>query len=133
VRRLLPAAAAVALAVAGCGAGEPGMGFRTIEITVEHSEFDPQEIGVRPGETVRFVILNGDPIDHEFILGDEAVQQRHEDGTEPEHGAKPGEVSIPAGSEAETTFTFDENGGLIFGCHLPGHYAYGMRGLVRIG
>jgi uncharacterized cupredoxin-like copper-binding protein len=33
-----------------------------------------------------------------------------------------------------TAYAFrEEPGSLIFGCHLPGHYAYGMRGLVTIG
>lgn len=134
MRRLLPALAGISVAASGCAAaGEPGMGFRTVEITAEHSAFDPREIRVGPGETVRFVIRNTDPIDHEFILGDEAVQERHEDGTEPYHGERAGEVSVAAGEEAETTFTFGEPGTLIFGCHLPGHYDYGMRGAVRIG
>ena len=31
-----------------------------------------------------------------------------------------------------TTYTFD-GGNLLFGCHLPGHYDYGMRGLVVVG
>jgi uncharacterized cupredoxin-like copper-binding protein len=39
---------------------------------------------------------------------------------------------VAAGAIAETTFTFEGPGTLIFGCHLPGHYDYGMRGTVRI-
>ena len=107
-------------------------GIRTVEITVEHSRFDPAVIDAAPGETVRFVIRNQDPIDHEFIVGSQAVQDRHETGTEAHHGAVPGEVSVPAGKQASTTFTFRAPGSLPFGCHLPGHWAYGMRGTVHI-
>jgi uncharacterized cupredoxin-like copper-binding protein len=33
-----------------------------------------------------------------------------------------------------TTYTFpDTTGELIFGCHLPGHYDFGMRGTVSVG
>jgi uncharacterized cupredoxin-like copper-binding protein len=81
---------------------------------------------------VRFVITNHDPIDHELIVGDEAVQQRHETGTEPSHGAVPGEVSVPAGTVAETTYTFSRAGVVLIGCHAPGHYKYGMRGAVVV-
>jgi uncharacterized cupredoxin-like copper-binding protein len=31
-----------------------------------------------------------------------------------------------------TTVTFPSQGSLLFGCHLPGHYAYGMRGVITI-
>lgn len=110
----------------------PGEEIRTIEIDIEHSRFIPDTIRVEAGEKVRFVIRNDDPIDHEFLLGDEVVQQIHENGTEAHHGAKPGEISVAAFEAAETTFVFDEPGSLIFGCHLPGHYAYGMKGTVTI-
>jgi uncharacterized cupredoxin-like copper-binding protein len=128
-RALTAVLAAVAVTAAGaCG----GSGTRTVEITVRHSRFDPAVIDTRPGQTIRFVIRNLDPIDHEFILGDLEVQRRHEDGTEPHHGAKPGEVSVPAGTERATTYTFGPTGPVPFGCHLPGHWAYGMRGSVRV-
>ena len=118
--------------LAAC-AGSPGSPQEeTISITIEHSAFEPSALEVEAGTSVTFVIRNTDPIDHEFILGDEEVQESHEKGTEAHHGSKPGEVSIPAGSKRTTTFEFSEPGELIFGCHLPGHYDYGMRGLVRI-
>jgi uncharacterized cupredoxin-like copper-binding protein len=101
-------------------------------VTIRHSAFEPARIPVRPGEAVMFVIRNADPIDHEFILGDEAVQQRHEQGTEAHHGTIPGEVSVPAGEQAKTTYTFTRHRPLEFACHLPGHYGYGMRGLVVV-
>jgi len=107
-------------------------GTQTIQITIRHSRFIPARFTVRRGATVRFVITNTDPIDHEFILGDEAVQRRHETGTEPEHGSVPGEVSVPPGMTAETTYVFSRAGLLLIGCHAPGHYAYGMRGEVWV-
>ena len=107
---------------------------RTVNITIHFSHFDASSIVVDPGETVRFVIHNEDPIAHEFIVGDRYVQLIHEIGTEPSHGAKPGEVSVPAETTAETTYTFPTTPGqhLQFACHLPGHYAYGMHGSVVI-
>jgi uncharacterized cupredoxin-like copper-binding protein len=106
----------------------------TVRITIHFSHFDPDRIRVEPGQTVRFVIRNNDPIDHEFILGDGHVQLVHEEGTEAHHLPRRGEVSIPPGETVVTTYTFpDTTGSLIFGCHLPGHYAYGMRGSVTIG
>jgi uncharacterized cupredoxin-like copper-binding protein len=40
---------------------------------------------------------------------------------------------VPAGETVVTTYRFPEVGAsLIFGCHLPGHYDFGMRGTVSI-
>jgi uncharacterized cupredoxin-like copper-binding protein len=115
-------------ALATSGSATP----RTITVSMRHSRFAPEYVIVRRGATVRFVITNLDPIDHEFILGDEAVQRRHETGTEPAHGHVPGEVSVPPGVTGETSYTFTRPGVLLIGCHAPGHYAYGMRGRVLI-
>jgi uncharacterized cupredoxin-like copper-binding protein len=107
----------------------------TVVVTMHHSRFQPEVVRVAPGTTVRFLVRNSDPIDHEFILGDDAVQRRHEQGREREHhGEVPGEVSVAAGGEAATTFTFRTGGpaSLEFACHLPGHYAYGMRGVALV-
>jgi uncharacterized cupredoxin-like copper-binding protein len=124
---LVGAAAASRGAAARANAG-------TVDITIHYSTFEPADLAVDPGETVRFVIRNTDPIDHEFILGDARVQRVHEEGTEAHHTPRPGEVSVPAGETVVTTYTFPETSGqLIFGCHLPGHYDFGMRGTVTIG
>ena len=137
--KLRAAAAAVALTLlVGVVAASRGAAARandgTVRITIHYSTFEPADLAVEPGETVRFVIVNTDPIDHEFILGDARVQRVHEKGTEAHHPPRSGEVSVPAGETVVTTYTFPESpGALIFGCHLPGHYDFGMRGTVTIG
>lgn len=124
---------AVALLLVGLTAcGAAGASTSKVEIGINHSRFEPARVQVDAGDTVTFVIRNDDPIAHEFIVGDEEVQQVHEEGTEAHHGTRPGEISVGAGDTVTTTYTFDEPGKLIFGCHLPGHYAYGMRGTIQI-
>ena len=103
-----------------------------VVVNINHSRFDPGAFEFDSGETVRFVIHNADPIDHEFLLGNDAAQDRHEKGTHASHGAVPGEISVPAGSTRSTTYTFTEPGDLIIGCHLPAHYAFGMRAGVTV-
>jgi uncharacterized cupredoxin-like copper-binding protein len=121
-----------AWAMSGDATARPTDGV--VHVSIHFSRFDPEAIAVEPGQTVRFVIENTDPIDHEFILGDERIQLVHEEGTEAHHAARPGEVSVPAGETVETTVTFPRAGGsLILGCHLPGHYDFGMRGVVSVG
>ena len=122
------AALLLLLLPAACG----GAADRTVEITIRHSRFVPAVVEADPGESIRFEIRNLDPIDHEFIVGDAEVHARHRDGTEPFHGAVPGEVSVPPVGEASTTFRFEGPGEVVFACHLPGHLAHGMRGVVRV-
>jgi uncharacterized cupredoxin-like copper-binding protein len=123
---------AVFALVLSLGACAPGEGPDTVEMAIRYSKFDPGRLTVAAGTTVRFVVDNRDPIDHELIVGDREVQGRHENGNHAKHGAVPGEVTAPAGTVVETTYTFDEPGTVLFGCHLPGHYGYGMRGTIRV-
>ena len=133
--RWRPAVALLALlALGACTApagGEPEE-ERVVTLSAHWSRFSPGHLQVPVGTTVRFVVRNADPIGHELIVGDEEVQDRHEKGTEAHHGARPGEVSVPAGGTAETTYRFDRRGTVLFGCHLPGHWAYGMRGTIEV-
>ena len=87
---------------------------------------------VAPGTVIEFVLANADPIDHEFIVGPTEVHDRHASGTERVHPPVPGEVSVPAFGTASTFYEFDSPGTMVFACHLPGHFAYGMRGSVEV-
>ena len=128
---LAVAAAVIVLALTAAAAPPPE---RTVDVTIHFSHFDLASLQVAPGETVRFVVTNTDPIDHEFLVGDADMQQIHEEGTEASHGARPGEISVPAGATVETTFTFPDQlaPGWEFACHLPGHDAYGMHGPITL-
>jgi uncharacterized cupredoxin-like copper-binding protein len=103
-----------------------------VHVKLRFSRFVPDSFEFPAGTTVTFVVENRDPIDHEFLIGDAEVQDAHEEGTEPHHGAKPGEISVPAGETRTTTYTFEEPGKLLIGCHLPTHWDYGMRGEITV-
>ena len=134
--RLLAAGALVAVAVpvgmaAATGGGPAAGGAVTVELTARHSRFTPAAVQVPAGTTVRFVVRNLDPIDHELIVGGPEVHRHHERGREAHHhGDVPGEVTVPAGTTRSTTFT--PAGEVTFACHLPGHLAYGMSGVVTV-
>jgi uncharacterized cupredoxin-like copper-binding protein len=139
------AALAAALAVTGAGyalAGRAALGHRpsgalgpgdvTVQVDIEHSLFAPERLRVVEGTRVRFVVVNGDPLNHELIVGPPDVHARHANGTEAEHPSIPGEVSLGPNDTAITTFRFDRTGTFEFACHLPGHYEYGMHGEVEV-
>jgi uncharacterized cupredoxin-like copper-binding protein len=130
--RLLLVTAAV-VGMAACGrADAQAPAVRTVVLTAHYSRWSTSHLEIGAGTTVRFVVYNQDPIDHELIVGDAGVQDRHERGTEAKHGLRPGEITIPAGTTVATAVSFDRPGPLLFGCHVPGHWAFGMHGTLQV-
>jgi uncharacterized cupredoxin-like copper-binding protein len=123
---LVSGAAAVALA------RPPKPVTTSVTIEIHYSHFNPSEIAVPIGIPVTITLRNDDPIDHEWIIGDDAVQQKHRTGTELLHPVRPTEQVIPALSTRTTVVTFAQPGQLKYICHLPGHEAYGMVGVATI-
>lgn len=121
--------------------GAPGSAAdasQTLEIVAtDPYEFDPPDIAVEPGETVTFTVTNeGDQV-HEFVLGDRAYQDAHEEemaAGEMHHEGNA--LTIAPGDTEELTWTFPSDGSiseLLYGCHEPGHYDGGMVGTIRVG
>jgi uncharacterized cupredoxin-like copper-binding protein len=107
-------------------------GTQTITVDMRFSHYTPAALSVHKGETVRFKLVNQDPITHEFIIGDAAAQEAHERGPDVNHNGKPGQATLTPGQTEFISFTFSAPGSLIFACHRPGHYGYGMRGTIKI-
>jgi uncharacterized cupredoxin-like copper-binding protein len=129
--RGVAAALTLAAALPACGSASARNGAE-VRLGIHWSRFSQSVVEVPRGVPVRFVYANDDPIAHEVLVGDEAMQKRHETGTEAAHGHRPNETDVPASSVVETTLTFDQPGEVFFACHLPGHYAYGMKGTIRV-
>jgi uncharacterized cupredoxin-like copper-binding protein len=126
---------ALALAAAAAGACAPANAAvpTQVGIRIHYSRFEPSRIAVPAGVPITFTLVNDDPIDHEWLIGDAAFHERHRTGTEPVHGDRPSEVSLPPLTTKTTTLTFDRPGTLTFVCHFPRHEAYGMVGVVVVG
>lgn len=130
--RVVVAVAAIGVAAAAVFAlsGAAAPPTTNVTITIHYSAFEPTAVTVPHGVPITFVLVNDDPIDHEWIVGDEALHERHRTGTEPFHHQRPTEVTVPALETRTTVVTFDEPGRYAFICHLPGHEAYGMVGII---
>jgi uncharacterized cupredoxin-like copper-binding protein len=126
------AAVALVAVVALLTSGYAAQAAQTIEIGVHYSHFLPSAVTVHVGAPVTFVLTNNDPIDHEWIVGDDRVHAIHRTGTELIHGDRPTEVTLPALTTKTTTVTFNTVGQFKYICHLPGHEAYGMVGVVTV-
>lgn len=144
---------------------QPGHGFafgkpapaeqatRTVEVTLGDMYFEPRNLEVKAGETVRFVVLNKGQVAHEFNLGDAAMHAEHQkemvamagmDHSAMGHGSMdhgsmggmkhddPNMVMVQPGQRGELTWTFSQSAPIEFACNVPGHYQAGMVGKLNI-
>ncbi len=123
------AAALLLLAVVACGGGTSE---RTIAVRMRYSKYAPRSLTVRAGDTIEFVLVNADPIAHEFIIGTHAQQLEHEKGDPHDPHNRPGEAALAASKTTRLRYTFHKPGTLEFACHRPGHYTYGMVGTITV-
>lgn len=119
--------------------GKPGVSTRAKRtITVEMSDamrFTPDNIAVRQGETVRFIVKNVGQVKHEFSLGTQKELLEHYELMKkfPDmvHD-EPNKVSLEPGQQGEVIWQFTKAGAVDFACLHPGHYEAGMKGQVKV-
>jgi uncharacterized cupredoxin-like copper-binding protein len=123
--------------------GRPGRASdvdRTVTITMGDMSFTPARLQVKAGQTIRFVIRNPSPADHDFTLGDGATQAAHrsemakmaEAGQPMHHHHDGNAISVPAGKTGTLVWKFAGPGQLEYDCNLPGHFEAGMTGTLTV-
>lgn len=111
---------------------------RTIDVDMSDDfSYDPDSIDVTAGETVAFRVHNSGEVVHELVIGDQAVQDEHEQEMQDMDGGmmmadEPNAVSVEPGETKTLAFRFTEAGELQYGCHQPGHYAAGMHAPLTV-
>jgi len=133
MRRRFPALALLAGIVLGsCATGAAAEPSREVTITFRYSRFVPATpMTVPAGVPITVTLRNEDPIAHEWIVGASEEHAAHRLGTEPHHEGRPTEISVPPFASRVTTIAFAP-GMYAFICHLPGHEAYGMTGMLTV-
>ena len=137
--------------------GKAGKATRTIEIKMFDNYYEPENISVKAGETVRFVIKNAGDFVHEFNIGTASMHAAHQKEMMMmiEHGAlepdkinhkmmmmdmgggktmqhnDPNSVLLEPGKSGEVVWTFTKASKIEFACNVPGHYDAGMMGQIR--
>ena len=97
--------------------------------------YDPPEITVRPGETIRFEVKNDGKLRHEFTIGDATEQRAHSEMMKRDPDMvhnDPNTITVEPGVAKTLVWQFGEAGELEIGCHVPGHYEAGMLARVRV-
>lgn len=131
MRRLLAGVLLAGVVLVGCAPAAAAELPTEVTISFRYSRFVPQAITVPAGVPITFTLVNEDPIAHEWIVGPAPVHAAHRVGTEPYHEGRPNEISVGP-FESRTTTLVIEPGSYQFICHLPGHEAYGMKGILTV-
>jgi uncharacterized cupredoxin-like copper-binding protein len=109
--------------------------------------FDPTPLYLYPGETVELHVFNAGMVEHELVLGDEAVQAAWAQAdaaatppaplaTAPPASVAPGvgglRVLLGSGQSTTIPYQVPVDGILLMICNLPGHAERGMVGQVEL-
>ena len=122
-------------------------GPREVNLIARDYTFVPDALELIPGETIVLHVINAGLVVHEAVIGDPTVQDAWEAAEAATAGAPPGPtpvVSVPpevagvrvvvaSGERVDVTWTVPAQGGPSWdvGCHIPGHWAKGMRIPIR--
>jgi uncharacterized cupredoxin-like copper-binding protein len=116
--------------------GDPKQVNRTLRVDMSDAmRFTPEQITVRKGETVRFLVRNGGKVMHEFVLGTDEELSKHAEMMKKFPGMAhedPYMAHVAPGESGEVVWQFTEVGDFKFGCLLPGHFEAGMVGRIRV-
>lgn len=119
--------------------GKPGDATkvtRTIAVDMtDNMRFNPENVTVKKGETIKFVVKNSGRIKHEMVLGSMKELKEHGEMMrkmpEMEH-ADANQVTVDPGKTGELIWKFTKTGKFDFACLQPGHFEAGMKGKVAV-
>ena len=135
--------------------GEPGQlneVNRTIEIKMFDNYYEPNQIDIKKGETVKFVVKNMGELVHEFniatkemhikhqpemlkmvameiLLGDKIDMKKMKEAAKSDHSmahSHSNSVLLEPNNIGELIWKFSTDASLEAACNVPGHYQSGM-------
>ena len=86
-----------------------------VNVTLSEFKIDSSLTTFQAGVPYHFIVVNNGKIGHEINIGQSAHAQ------------------LAVGATATLDVTFDQQGPLEFGCHLPAHYEAGMKLSTTVG
>jgi len=108
-----------------------------IEVKMSDNFYEPENISVKEGETIRFVIKNAGEFVHEFNIGTAATHAVHQKEMMMDMGGgktmkhdDPNSVLLEPGKSGEVIWIFSKAADIEFACNVPGHYDAGMVGQI---
>jgi len=117
-------------------AGDVKAAKRTIEVSMtDNMRFTPDNIEVRQGETIKFVIRNNGKMMHEMVIGTKKELDEHaalmQKFPNMEHD-EPYMAHVAPGKTGELVWNFNRPGEFDYACLIAGHYQAGMVGKIKV-
>ena len=117
-------------------AGNPSKVSRTIKLSMgDNFRFTPDNISIKQGETIKFVVANMGKIQHEMVIGTLKGIQEHAEMMKQMPGMQhidPNMISVKPSISGEIVWIFNKAGQFDFACLQPGHFEAGMKGKLMV-
>lgn len=117
-------------------AGDPKMVTRTIKLSMnDNMRFTPDNLTIKQGETIKFVIANQGKILHEMVIGTIKDLQEHAEMMRQMPNMQhndPNMARVMPNKSGEILWTFSQAGNFDFACLQPGHSEAGMKGKLIV-
>ena len=117
-------------------AGDPKKVTRTIRFHMtDQMRFDPSQISVRQGDTIKFVVRNNGKIMHEMVIGTMKELKEHAELMKNFHNMEhdePNMAHVAPGKTEEIVWQFTKAGVFDFACLIAGHFDAGMVGKIVV-
>lgn len=119
--------------------GDPKKPFRVVEVTMHEDGgkmgYTPENLTVKRGEQIKFVITNRGEAKHEFMLASEQDNLKHAElmkkYPEMEHD-DPNAKTLEPKVKGELLWRFSKRGTFEYSCLIPGHREAGMTGKITV-
>ncbi|MDB5794043.1 MAG: plastocyanin [Noviherbaspirillum sp.] len=116
--------------------GDPKKVTRTIAIDMnDMMRFNPADITVKQGETIRFVVANKGKLMHEMVIGTMDELKKHGELMKQHPGMEHDEPfmsHVSPGKKGELVWQFTKEGEFNYACLVPGHFEAGMIGKINV-
>ena len=116
--------------------GDPRKVHRTIRIDMSDAmRYFPDQIRVKRGDTVRFIVRNRGQLPHEMVLGTMEDLKKHATQMRQSSTMEHDEANVAhvaPGATGRIVWQFTKAGEFYYGCLIPGHFDAGMIGTVVI-
>ena len=109
---------------------------RVIEVKMtDNMRFAPDNVEIKQGDVVRFLIKNDGKMMHEMVIGTKKELDEHAalmlKFPNMEHD-EPYMAHVAPGKAGEIVWNFNRPGDFLFACLIAGHYQGGMIGKIKV-
>ena len=138
--------------------GDPNKVDRVIEIEMHDNYYYPENIDVKKGETIKFIVKNLGNLVHEYNIGTKEMHIKHrpemmklveneilladkidrkkmKEMSKKDHSmghSHANSVLLEPNETGEIIWKFSKNISLEMACNMPGHYEVGMVGRINL-